>query len=222
MSEVQKHFNNIAKDYDYWKKKNWYYYKNLKDILKEFIPPKSRVLDIGCGTGDLLATLEPRYGVGTDISEEMIKIAKQKYQRAGNLFFYKVGEEPQEKFDFIIVVDVIEHVEDLANFINQLPKFCYKQTKVIVLMANPLWEPILLLLEKLKLKMPEGPHKRISFKVIKNILEKNGFKIMEHNYRQIFPKYLPGISNFINKYFYEIPLVKKLGLTEYFILNYVG
>lgn len=51
---------------------------------------------------------------------------------------------------------------------------------------------------------------------------KNGFKIIEHNYRQIFPKYSPGISNPLNKYFYKIPLVKKSGLTEYFILNYVG
>lgn len=220
MSEVSKHFNNIARDYDYWKKRNWYYYENLKRILKEFIPPQSRVLDVGCGTGDLLAALQPIYGVGIDISEEMIKVARQKHQSRGNLFFYQSGDEQQEKFDFIIVVDVVEHVENLEDFIKNLSKFCHEQSKIIILMANPLWEPLLLLLEKLELKMPEGPHKRTPFEKIKRIFEKNNFKIVEHGYRQLVPKRIYFFSDFVNRCFYKIPLIKNLGLTEYFVLRY--
>ena len=45
------------------------------------VPPDLRVLDLGCGTGDLLATLRPSKGVGVDFSERMINIASSKYPK---------------------------------------------------------------------------------------------------------------------------------------------
>jgi len=66
----ESHFDKIAKDYDFYKKKNWYYYKNLKRVLLGNIPntENKSVLEIGCGTGDMISSLNPKYGLGTDIS----------------------------------------------------------------------------------------------------------------------------------------------------------
>lgn len=76
MSDVKNHFEDIASNYDYWKKRNWYYYQNLKKIIREFVPVDKTVLEIGCGTGDILASVEPKYGIGADISPKMVEIAK--------------------------------------------------------------------------------------------------------------------------------------------------
>lgn len=84
---AQQHFNAIAIDYDYWKKKNWYYHKKLKELYQSFIPAQSTVAKIGCGTGDILASLQPRKGLGIDISEEMITYAKKKYEDHHELTF---------------------------------------------------------------------------------------------------------------------------------------
>jgi len=51
MDRVKDHFDEIASNYDYWKKRNWYYYQNLKKIIREFVPVDKTVLEIGCGTG---------------------------------------------------------------------------------------------------------------------------------------------------------------------------
>jgi len=87
------------------------------------------------------------------------------------------------------------------------------------LMANPMWEPLLLLLEKLNLKMPEGPHYRISNSDLKKELKELSFVISEHGFRQLIPSYVKGLSDFINKYFYKIPVLNKMGLSEITILT---
>jgi len=104
MSDVKDHFDEIASNHDYWKKRNWYYYQNLKKIIREFVPVDKTVLEIGCGTGDILASVEPKYGIGADISPKMVEIAKSRYNGFTNLDFYISGEIPKRKFYFILTI----------------------------------------------------------------------------------------------------------------------
>jgi len=218
MNQISGHFDKIARDYDDHKKKNWYYYDNLKKLFINLIPPQKKVLDVGCGTGDILVNLKPSYGLGIDISQEMIKIAQLKYKNKPNIQFLFgtiekfVGSGLSQKFEYIYMADVIEHLRDVSLAIKSVSQVADSNTKVIISMANPLWEPVLLILEKLKLKMAEGPHKRISFKKMESILINNDFRIIDKGYRLLLPIYVPFLSDFINKYFYHVPLLKSLGL----------
>ena len=56
---VGDHFDRVAPDYDRWKEKAHRYYAALKKSLREIVPPRSRVLEVGCATGDILASLDP-------------------------------------------------------------------------------------------------------------------------------------------------------------------
>jgi len=69
--DIQSHFDQIAFSYDEYKRRNWYYYQRLKTLLQGLIPPGKRVLEVGCGTGDVLASLAPSFGVGIDVSKNM-------------------------------------------------------------------------------------------------------------------------------------------------------
>ena len=51
----------------------------LEKQYRYFVPEGKKVLEIGCGTGDLLAALKPSYGMGVDISPKMIDAAQGKY-----------------------------------------------------------------------------------------------------------------------------------------------
>jgi len=51
------------------------YHRRLARVYRFLGPPGSRVLEIGCGEGDLLAALEPSVGVGVDLSGEMTQRA---------------------------------------------------------------------------------------------------------------------------------------------------
>src|SRR5215813_10842489 len=63
--------------------------------LRFLIPPNLRVLEIGCGTGDVLAGLNPSFGVGVDISPAMIDQAARLYPSLE----FRVGDT--EDSDFI-------------------------------------------------------------------------------------------------------------------------
>ncbi len=47
------------------------YHRRLEEIYHFLINPGQRILEIGCGMGDLLASLQPVYGVGVDFSPEI-------------------------------------------------------------------------------------------------------------------------------------------------------
>ena len=66
------------------------------------------------------------------------------------------------------------------------------------------------------LKMPEGPHNRISMKKLKKIFKKHNFKIIDKGNRLLIPKKVPIIHN-LNKIFHKIPIVKQAGLIEYIV-----
>ena len=77
--EIRRHFDAIAGDYDRWKAKASYYYQLLAELHRELVPPGASVLEVGCGTGTILAALLPVRGLGIDLSPRMIAIAAARH-----------------------------------------------------------------------------------------------------------------------------------------------
>ncbi len=191
---IRQHFNLLANNYDRYKKNNNLYYLTLiKAVAIEIDNPHSSICDIGCGTGTILNYLNPKKGVGIDISSKMIKIAKKKYAECKNLSFYisNIEEQPiKGKFDYLLFTDVIEHTVNKEKVIRNISLSMTNKSTLILSMANPFWEPILMLLEKLNLKMPEGPHYRISEKDLVDLFKKNNLYVESKNV------YLPKLPIF--------------------------
>lgn len=60
-----------------WRQKNAFFHEDDLRYLKFLIPEGAKILEIGCGNGELLAALNPAYAVGIDISPAMIGEAKK-------------------------------------------------------------------------------------------------------------------------------------------------
>ena len=215
---VEKHFDIIAKDYDYFKKKNWYYYKNLKTLYGQLIPTGKSILEIGCGTGDLISEMNANVAFGIDISPEMIRLAQQKHPKINFQATTIENFQASHKFDYIFLADVIEHLEDISSTTKALENICSESTKIIFTYANPLWEPILMLLEKFSLKMPEGPHYRIPFYKYKKILAINNLVTIKRGWKLLIPANISIISSVINSSFHHVPFLKRFGMLEYIII----
>ena len=56
-----------------------YYQQLLRKQYAFWVPPGLRVLEVGCGLGDLLAAVKPARGVGVDFSPAMIALARQRH-----------------------------------------------------------------------------------------------------------------------------------------------
>src|SRR5712691_2127040 len=60
-----------------WLQRAAYFHEEDVRYLRFLIPEGARVLELGCGTGDLLAALKPSFGVGVDFSAGMIGEARK-------------------------------------------------------------------------------------------------------------------------------------------------
>ena len=221
MNTPHQHFQDIADRYDYWKEKNAYYYENIRRMLREHVPAHVRVVEIGTATGDILASLKPSAGLGIDVSEGMVAIARSKHANEPNLRFAAMDiAERREPFDtdWIVIVDVLEHVPDLPAFMRDLARLTPMNARVFVSVANPLWEPVLMLTEKLGMKMPEGPHWRLSVRENEEIFRSAGFRIAEKGYRLLVPKRIPG-SDWLNERFWRWPMLPRLGWVVYWVIE---
>lgn len=214
--EIKSHFDKIANKYDVYKKRNSFYYKNLKNLLRNLIPPNKVVLEVGTGTGDLLKTVKPKIGYGFDISSKMIIIANSKNVKK-NISFSTIW--PTTKFEYVFMSDVIEHLDNHKKMFINVEKLMGNSSRFIITMANPIWEPVLMVAEWLKLKMPEGPHNRITKNQISRFLEKGGLKVLKHDYALLVPIQIPFVTKFANKYLGKV--LKRLSFIEYFIISKV-
>lgn len=216
-SKVIAYFNSTALKRDYWRWRNRYYHTELEIFFSSIIPKNSSVLEIGSATGDLINKLSPQNGTGIDISERMVRIARNKYP---HMEFYVDDIEDlvlDRKFDFVIMQDLIGHLSDVWRSVRNLQKITSPETRIISTYYNQLWEPIILLAEKLHLKMKQPYQNWLSIDDIENLLYLNDFEVISKGYRFLFPVYVPFISDFINKHVARIPFIRKLCLITFVI-----
>ena len=108
-----------------------------KDLLKNI-----KILDIGCGGGLLCEPLSKLGAkvVGIDASEKNIKIAKTHAKRSGlNISYYCASPEnfiSKKKFDVILNMEIVEHVENVDLFLKESSKFLKKNGIMFVATLN--------------------------------------------------------------------------------------
>lgn len=95
-------------------------YEIKLSITREYLTPNAKVFEFGCGTGSTALRHAPFVGHvdATDLSPEMIAIARQKADEAGvsNVNFYTAdiaSMEPQEEtYDVILGLSILHLVKD--------------------------------------------------------------------------------------------------------------
>jgi len=213
-NNIRDHFDRIADEYDRWKEKSAYYYRLLAGIYRERVPEGASVLEIGCGTGTLLASLRPRRGVGVDVSPRMVGIAAAKFPSLSFRVADAEAFDPGETFDFVIVPDVVEHLSDPRAMFRSAWKACHPGTRVIVTSVNPLWAPVLHLAERLGLKMPEGEHRWLAAEDLIRMGGDAGFDLAELSGRILCPKEVPLVAGPLNRAASLLAFLRPVCLTQ--------
>ena len=155
--QVERMFDNIAPAYDQlnhtlswgidksWRKKaiNW---------LKPFQP--QRMMDVATGTGDFAIqacrVLNPKELIGTDISEGMMNVGRQKVKDAGLEGRISFAKEdctaltfPNNRFDAITVAFGVRNFEDLDKGLREMHRVLDTNGKLVILeLSEPDWFPM--------------------------------------------------------------------------------
>jgi len=113
--ETRDIYNSIAKEWDISRERP----SGVKMKALKFVKPGDRVLDLGCGNGFMTPFILERGGIyeGTDISKNLIMIARKKYRQEikNKLVNFKVGEATKlpyadKSFDMVISFAVLHHI----------------------------------------------------------------------------------------------------------------
>jgi SAM-dependent methyltransferase len=206
-----------AQESDRWKRRNRYYYEMIERIVRFHVPPGSTVLEIGCGTGDLLAALEPARGVGVDISPKVVEIARGRHP---SLTFHICDVQDlavSEPFDYIILSDVVGYLDDVQRAFERMSRACGPRTRVILTYFNYLWWPVLRIGEKVGMKRPQPDQNWLSLEDLKNLLDLAGFQTISKGYKVLLPVRVPLLSPLCNRMLAHLPVFRKLCLVEIII-----
>lgn len=211
---IRDYFNSIARQRGKWKKRNAYYNKSLEKYFSFIIPADSRVLEIGCGTGELLNSVAPSYGVGIDFAQDMIAVAKEKFP----YLHFRVDDfedlQFDEKFDYVILSDLTMSMWDVQAGFGKLKKVCHPRTRIVISNYNYLWEPLLKLAEKLGLKLKQPNQNWLSTQDVRNLLQLEGFDVVKTEKKLLCPFYIPLLSAFFNRFVANLPFFNQLDLVN--------
>ncbi len=107
----------------------------LDEIIRERIklPHGAKVLDVGCGTGAILAMLDRHYDAyGTDMSPLAIDFCRRRGLNKVFCCTLDTFPYPDLRFDLITMLDVIEHIDDDIGVLRQAFQLMKPNARILI------------------------------------------------------------------------------------------
>jgi len=213
----QQHWNSVARKLATQTSWGDAYHERLAQIYQSLVPPGQSVLEIGCGRGDLLASLKPAFGVGADFSEEMLRAAKQRHP---DIAFIRADAHVlniARKFDVIILSDLFNDLWDVQTVLQQVAKLTTPHTRVIINSYSRLWEPILRAAEWMDLAKPTLDQNWLTVEDVSALLNLTNFEVIKQWPEIIWPLRTGFFSDLCNRYLVKLWPFKYFALTNFIV-----
>lgn len=181
--------------------KKWqhqYYHERIRKTFSFIIPPNKKILFLGADDAKILASLRPAKGTVA------ISTAYESYL-------------PKEKFDYIILNGVLGQTTDMLRILKNILRACHPSTRILIYQYNYLWQWVLAIAEKLRLKRKEGVQNWLSVNDLKTYLEGADFQVTRIFRRTIFPFNFFGLGRILNFIDAIIPFFDFLKLDQFII-----
>lgn len=197
-----------------WRRRNCYYYDWLTRIYRFTVRPNSRVLHVGCECGDLLAAVEPSYGVGIDPNTASIELAKKRFK---NLHFHVMDPHDlrlNETFDYILICNSLGQWHDIQLVLDRVKPVTTKNTRIVIVYFNYLWEWVLKIGSLLRIRRPHPYQNWLPPADIANLLNLSGFEVIRSDSSLMLPKRIWPITTFCNYFLSLLPFFRQLNLVD--------
>ena len=191
------------------------YHQQLCRNYQFLIAPGQRVLEVGCGRGDLLAALNPSVGVGVDFSQEMIHIAKKKHPHLRFIVADSHELVLDETFDVMILSDLINDQWDVQQVFDRLRALSTSRTRLIMNFYSRVWELPLNVAAKLGMANPTLYQNWLTIQDVANLLNLADFEIIRSWQEILWPLRTPMIDTLINRFVARLWPFHLFGLTNF-------
>jgi SAM-dependent methyltransferase len=200
-----------------WQGIGGYYHRRLAEIFRFLVAPGQRVLEIGCGPGDLLALVSPAVGVGVDFSEEMVRKAKGRHP---GLRFVRADAHTfdlGETFDVIILSDLVHDLWDVQAVFERAARHSTPRTRVIINSYSRLWELPLEAAKRLGLARPLVSQNWLTVQDVAHILHLTDFEVIRTWSEILWPFRFPIVAGFLNKVAVRFWPFSQLAMTNFVV-----
>lgn len=191
-----------------------YYHRWLQRVYGFVIPKDARVLELGCGCGDLLASLQPEDGLGIDFAPSAIEKARNRHP---GLRFEVMAAEALElgddKFDYIVLSDLVNDLWDVQTTLAGLRPYCHPGTRLVLNFYSHLWQMPLQIAQRLRLTTPTLSQNWLTVADIRNLLTLEGFELLRYWSEMVVPLPVPG-ANWCNRFLAKVIPFRWLGLAN--------
>ncbi len=194
-----------------------HYQKRLSEVYGFLSAPGMRILEIGCGGGDLLAALRPAFGVGVDFSGAQIQDARRAHPEL--LFIQADGHALplSEPFDLIILSDLCNDVWDVQRILEEARRLSAPHTRVALNLYSRLWEFPLTLAQRLGLAQPTLSQNWLTLEDIHNLLTLSDFEVIRSWVEFLLPTGIRPLAAFANRFLVRLWPFRHLALTNFVI-----
>jgi SAM-dependent methyltransferase len=191
------------------------YHRRLARVYRFLVPPGLRVLELGCGTGDLLAALQPAVGLGVDLSGEMVRRAAERHPhlRFVQADAHELGDLG-ETFDVVILSDLLNDAWDVQRLLRRLVPLTHRRTRILVNFYSRLWELPLALAQRLGLARPVLYQNWLTVADVKNLLRLAGFQTIRNWQEVLLPLSIPLLAPLCNRFLVRFWPFRHLALTN--------
>lgn len=123
--EIENNYRTLAPAYE----ERWRaFLQTVNDWIIAHMAPPGQVLDLGCGTGLLLRRIHEKFPeaalTGIDASPAMLAMARQNVPQAALIQADITQTVTQKRFDTVLSINVLHHLDDAATHIGSLHRLC--------------------------------------------------------------------------------------------------
>jgi len=193
--------------------------RDLRETLARMIPPDASVLDVGCGTGEILASLPNQQRVGVAPMPEVAAEARRRHPElaieAGDI----ESLQPGRRFDAVICNRLSHSVTDVRDLLVKLRERVSEHGRIYLVTYNYLWELPTRMAEMAGFKLPSPTSNWLSHSDFENLFEIAGLENVRFEDRMILPADVPGLAQLLNRYVGKLPVCQRLSMYRIYALR---
>jgi SAM-dependent methyltransferase len=217
VADIAAFFDAFAADEPAWRRRNATYHRLVEQLVRFYVPPGRSVLELGCGSGDILAATEPNDGLGVDVSSAMVERARASHPGLA----FEVADAERfsagRTFEYVVLSDLVPYAGDLLELFARVREHCRHDSRVIVHSYSRVWRPLIRLAEMLRLKPRKPLRNWVSAEDVANLLYLSDFEVVRVSRAILLPKRIPLVSGFVNGFLANLWPFRSLCLTYWVV-----
>ena len=227
LKNVQIHWDKVAEEYDHSNDEYSQTHDQRWIEAKKYIDfkPKMIILDIFCRTGDSIKYIKTGIDIpiiiGAELSKKMIIKAKKKY--LNNSFVHVSPYKLPFKnniFDVVLSLESLEHIPEPFLFLLEIRRVLKPNGRLIMSLPPSTAEYTSILVDLFHLHHGEGPHKFLSSKTVKELIQRvDGLELIKHKgtlFIPVGPTFLKNLGKKIENRIQRTPF-NELGIRQFYI-----